>query len=1180
MTKKTRKILSMITALAMSASAFASLTIGAFAAAGDVTTNADIVFTNDTGAAINVAGTTYEGTVNSMVITANSQPDEILTDGNLAIGKSVATVTIPEEEYAGSKDTVEVKFDLAFGRLDKRTVNFYLKDAGGDNIAEFSFIPYNGTLTNSLGVTTDDLFYTNNTVIWERAVHFTITLDYLTRRITTNTSCLKGGASKPSTVASHEVTMTNTNPLASFVINSSYDNAGRRCEFNNLTIKTTEGDYSVESVEYTVNYVFDNETVKTVTGVGNVGGTPVVDKADIITDDMKYVYVSDDADGMEIADDGSTVVTVEVDGKKAVSSIGLEYIADGTEVLYTNETIASGYYEGDSYTYISHAYITGIDDKIYAVGEDYVNDTNSTILNGQPTPVNNALMQTFELTLDTVLTYSVAESPNAVYFDEWEDILNASGGNYGTGRYVASGGRMAATTAQVPFYTVPQTGNYQVIFAGGPMKRGTAVYKSAEAAAAAEAYNSETALLYLDPSVIDKSSTAYGIYAAKTALLTEGDVLTLRAYGTNNTSDNLDYVLIRHIVSGDIIGPDGISILPGGNSAQFTFDSGLSGEVTWTITDSEGGALEGVSIDENGVVTVSDEAEPGTFATITASMSGGAVTGTKEIEIDEPVVNGFEIEGPKAVAVGQTYEYKAKYVNDWYGQDISDYVDIWVESLDPDIVTASGNTITVIGTGTALITVHVGEDDSDDIEITANNYYLTGKADGNETAVDASALVESENIIGYLVTTAKGGVKVSQETVQTVPEVIDTTGADSYEIAPVYKYEDLGNLNGNKTPLGDSFVDGFYNMTFTKTYTQRVDIYVNDYMVGNNVDQDGTGRAMTDADKVYSINDVVVDGGSVTVSTTDIAGGSNGAQGYYISSVELVKAPSIVTRTPKVYVTGDSLVASYYGTPTTLVGSSRTGWGQVIDNYFTDDVEVVNMANSGSYAESLLATAIPGMLKMAQPGDWFIIESGYNDRTYSTREKMYDALVSMVDQAMAKDIKVVLVSPNASAHDYKTGLQFSSTMTDVANDMLAKYGSEVIYVDLTTLSYNFMVGTGIDTKAAEAAVNYAPVYNEDGTLASVTVTPVAEGGYVKMPHFIWTADMKPAQTSSDTVQVDATYNLSTAGGDTLHSSYVAAMKWAEVVAQGMYDADVEFIDTAFSYTFTDTIGNEITCQVK
>ena len=59
------------------------------------------------------------------------------------------------------------------------------------------------------------------------------------------------------------------------------------------------------------------------------------------------------------------------------------------------------------------------------------------------------------------------------------------------------------------------------------------------------------------------------------------------------------------------------------------------------------------------------------------------------------------------------------------------------------------------------------------------------------------------------------------------------------------------------------------------------------------------------------------------------------------------------------------------------------------------------------------------------------------------------------------------------------------------------------------------------------------------------------------------------------------YNLTAVGGDTLHSSYAGAYKWAEIVAQGLKDMGyADIVNTDFSYTFTDTLGNTLTAQVE
>ena len=224
--------------------------VNGYAAVGDVTTNVDIDFTNP------IAEDKVVGTKGEMAIQPNgSCPTEVNADGRLVVGKGDHTVTISESEYAGTKDKVTVSFDLGFGKLVNRHISFSLKDASGENIASFDFVPYSSELTTDLGVETGDMYYDFNTVLWERKTAFTIELDYANKVITTTTSCAFRGDGNMTT-NTHEVPMQNTNPLATFTIGSTYDNTGRRCEFDNLLIQTTEGNYS--SLLENVNIDFSN----------------------------------------------------------------------------------------------------------------------------------------------------------------------------------------------------------------------------------------------------------------------------------------------------------------------------------------------------------------------------------------------------------------------------------------------------------------------------------------------------------------------------------------------------------------------------------------------------------------------------------------------------------------------------------------------------------------------------------------------------------------------------------------------------------------------------------------------------------------------------------------------------------------------------------------------------------
>ena len=182
-------------------------------------------------------------------------------------------------------------------------------------------------------------------------------------------------------------------------------------------------------------------------------------------------------------------------------------------------------------------------------------------------------------------------------------------------------------------------------------------------------------------------------------------------------------------------------------------------------------------------------------------------------------------------------------------------------------------------------------------------------------------------------------------------------------------------------------------------------------------------------------------------------------------------------------------------------------------------VPVTNLANSGQFAAGLYRSAFPLVIENGETGDIMLLECAYNDRNYSTREEMTACVKDMITQCNEKGIKPILVTPNASAHDYKESVAWSSYLKDIAIDT----GCDII--DLSKLSYDFLYEK----------------YGDD-----------ADGNITK------------------------TYNLTEVGGDNLHSSYAGANVWAAMVASRL-----DIIPTTdYSYTFTDSAGNEITAKVE
>ncbi|HIU57380.1 MAG TPA: hypothetical protein IAA61_06165 [Candidatus Ornithomonoglobus merdipullorum] len=544
----------------------------------------------------------------------------------------------------------------------------------------------------------------------------------------------------------------------------------------------------------------------------------------------------------------------------------------------------------------------------------------------------------------------------------------------------------------------------------------------------------------------------------------------------------------------------------------------------WTVTPAD----QGVTI-ENGVISVVDTATAGEYTVTATSTINADKTATETVTIgDFQQLGEIVITGPRAIdTVGEKATYALAHATDSFGDDVT--------SMMTNIAWSSGNTavadinsatgeLTAKAEGTTEITATITNGTAvttEKFDVTVGTYSLTGDASGASTTVDTSALVKGEAISEYLVTTADADGNEVKSTEVAAAEItdgsydVDTTGAAKYEIAPIYSYD-----AGSPATLG-SYTGAFridvpadtYNFVITAN-GGRCDVYANSQLLVNNILQGGS------AVNSLAVNDIVVSEGYIDITTADYGTGASSSDTSI--SLTLVKAPSIVNRTQKMYVLGDSLVCIYYNGGNAQ-NNAQTGWGQVLQNY-VNGVEVVDLGNSGVTANGLLGTAFTQVLQSAKEGDIMVLESGYNDRTYDTEEVMTNAVTSMVEQAEAKGVKVILVSPNASHHDYGSSVSWTRVMESVAAD------TETDYIDLAQMSYDFLYS------------RYGDAFAEGDTLNDLS----------------------------------RVYNVS----DRLHSTYNGANMCASLIAQGLYDLGyTSIINTDYSYSFTDGLNQTVECTV-
>ncbi len=172
---------------------------------------------------------------------------------------------------------------------------------------------------------------------------------------------------------------------------------------------------------------------------------------------------------------------------------------------------------------------------------------------------------------------------------------------------------------------------------------------------------------------------------------------------------------------------------------------------------------------------------------------------------------------------------------------------------------------------------------------------------------------------------------------------------------------------------------------------------------------------------------------------------------------------------PTVYVASDSTAQTYdsYWQP-------QAGWGQMLDRFFEEDVEVDNHAIGGRssktfYTEGRLDT----ILREIKPNDYLLIQFGHNDATisrperYTTVEQFKEYLTTYVTGVRQRGAEPVLITPvnrrdfntengefNVSFPEYKQGVE------EVADEL------DVLLVDLNTSSREYFNEVGPEgTKA-------------------------------------------------------------------------------------------------------------------
>ena len=169
----------------------------------------------------------------------------------LRVGNSEAVVEI-EGTPATETDIVNIQFDFYFGSLITKNAGYKVLSAEGDTICGLFCSKYSGTdLLNTFGVdyngkinSVGSSSASNSAIAAEsNKTHFDVVLDYGAKTMYCTTSGSKG------TATTEAIALPELTP-AKFVIYSDYNNADRRCWFDNLKVWNIAADaVGIDNVE-------------------------------------------------------------------------------------------------------------------------------------------------------------------------------------------------------------------------------------------------------------------------------------------------------------------------------------------------------------------------------------------------------------------------------------------------------------------------------------------------------------------------------------------------------------------------------------------------------------------------------------------------------------------------------------------------------------------------------------------------------------------------------------------------------------------------------------------------------------------------------------------------------------------------------------------------------------------
>lgn len=435
--------------------------------AGDVTTNVNLTFAGSAPFAANNGCDYTKGTGETLKsATAWSWNDGgnpkslgmAISDGRLQMSNGNLSV-IFDGDAAGSKDIVAIDFDLAYTYLynsnNNREIKFQVYAGSTAVVTESYNFNKNTISSTTMGLTTDYIYSAAQETDWAKKVHFKLTFNYYTKKITMTTAC----SSATEKTGNFNIDMPDgMGALTSFYIGigSSAASSGRYALFDDLVVTTTEGDYSTAK---TITYAYQDQVGNDITAVVTANGGLTSATPDVSTTytpeypasftdaewAYDYTYVSG-GDAFTVTGD-ATITLVYNKTDHPTTNVTVNYKNGGTTIK--SDAIAADYPTGKAIEYNLRKYV--LDDEA-----DVLYQTASAM----GTKRNLAAAAT----IDEALTTTGIE--NVVFFAEGEEIDTKSGtgsssiaSRQSMGRFNSDSKITSLAAGKYHFYAMTHCGN-------------------------------------------------------------------------------------------------------------------------------------------------------------------------------------------------------------------------------------------------------------------------------------------------------------------------------------------------------------------------------------------------------------------------------------------------------------------------------------------------------------------------------------------------------------------------------------------------------------------------------------------------------------------------------------------------------------------------------------------------